>query len=86
MFKNVKLADGSALIASKKFTGFSNSEEEAVGATKSIPFLLETALAAEGGIYEKASEDWASHVVVDGKLYTGQNVSLHEPLDHLSHC
>jgi putative intracellular protease/amidase len=56
-------------------SGFSNSEEEAAQAVESIPFLLETALQKEGGIYEKASADWEAHVVVDGNLYTGQNVS-----------
>jgi putative intracellular protease/amidase len=37
-----------------------------------VPFLVEDMLAANGGIYSK-SADWASHVVVDGKLITGQN-------------
>jgi len=32
-------------------------------------------LTEEGGIYEKATEDWAPFIVVDGNLYTGQNVS-----------
>ncbi|KAL7416165.1 class I glutamine amidotransferase-like protein [Mrakia frigida] len=80
VFKNTKLPNGDALVKGKKFTGFSNSEETAVGAVETIPFLLETALSKEGGLYEKASADWAAHVVVDGNLYTGQNPASAAPL------
>ncbi len=37
-----------------------------------VPFLVEDMLKANGGRYEKGA-DWASFVVVDGKLITGQN-------------
>jgi putative cofactor-binding repeat protein len=37
-----------------------------------VPFLIEDMLVANGAIYSKAA-DWASHVVVDGNLITGQN-------------
>ena len=40
--------------------------------TDVVPFLLEDMLAQNGGVYSKA-DDWAVHVVVDGKLITGQN-------------
>ncbi len=56
----------------KKVTGFTNSEEEAVQLTKVVPFLLEDELKSKGGIYSK-KEDWASYVVTDGLLITGQN-------------
>jgi len=60
------------LLKNKKITGFTNTEEEAVGLTKIVPFLLEDELKSKGGIYSK-KEDWASHVVSDGLLITGQN-------------
>jgi putative intracellular protease/amidase len=37
-----------------------------------VPFLVEDMLVTNGGVYSKGA-DWASHVVVDGKLITGQN-------------
>ena len=40
--------------------------------TDVAPFLVEDMLATDGGDYAKGA-DWASHVVVDGKLITGQN-------------
>jgi putative intracellular protease/amidase len=64
--------DGKPLVAGKKVTGFSNSEEEAVGLTKIVPFLVEDMLNTNGGLYSKA-DDWHSHVETDGLLITGQN-------------
>lgn len=66
------LDDGSPLIKGKNVTGFSNSEEEAVQLTKTVPFLVEDKLKELGAIYDKGG-DWSSKVVVDGKLVTGQN-------------
>lgn len=53
-------------------TGFTNTEEEAVGLTRIVPFLVEDELAAQGGRFTRA-DDWASYVVQDGLLITGQN-------------
>ena len=53
-------------------TGFSNSEEAAVGLTDVVPFLVEDMLKANGGHYSKGG-DWQSHVLTDGLLVTGQN-------------
>ncbi len=69
---NVKNEDGDYLIKGKNVTGFSNTEEKAVQLDKIVPFLLEDALKKEGGLYSK-KEDWASYVVKDGMLITGQN-------------
>lgn len=69
---NVRGKDGEYLIKSKRVTGFSNAEEEAVGLTAAVPFLLENRLKERGGIYSKGA-DWAPCVQVDGKLVTGQN-------------
>ena len=71
-FKHPKGADGKPLVSGKTVTGFTNTEEEGVGLTKVVPFLIEDMLKANGGRYEK-SADWASFVVTDGKLVTGQN-------------
>ncbi|MBO9473671.1 type 1 glutamine amidotransferase domain-containing protein [Shimia sp. R10_1] len=69
---NAKDADGSYIVKDRKVTGFSNSEEEAVGLTNVVPKLLEDALVARGGIYYKG-DDWLSYVQKDGNLITGQN-------------
>lgn len=74
VLRHVKAADGRALVAGKKVTGFTNTEEEAVGLTKVVPFLVEDELIAQGGLYAKGA-DWASFVVTDGLLVTGQNPS-----------
>ncbi|KAJ3277753.1 hypothetical protein HDU79_002177, partial [Rhizoclosmatium sp. JEL0117] len=68
----VKLSDGSYMVKGKKVTGFANTEEDAVQLSQFMPFLLEDVLKANGGIYSKTA-DWGGHVVVDGKLVTGQN-------------
>ncbi|WP_201550981.1 type 1 glutamine amidotransferase domain-containing protein [Psychrobacter fjordensis] len=74
--KNVKV-DGEYLVKGKKVTGFTNSEEDAVGLTDVVPFLVEDAMIANGGHYEKAA-DWESFVVEDGLLITGQNPASSE--------
>ena len=53
-------------------TGFTNTEEAAAGLTDVVPFLVEDMLVSNGGVYSKG-DDWASHVVADGNLVTGQN-------------
>jgi putative intracellular protease/amidase/enoyl-CoA hydratase/carnithine racemase len=63
---------GEPIVKGKRVAGFANSEEEAVGLTKVVPFLVEDELKRLGGLYEKAA-DWASFVVTDGRLITGQN-------------
>ena len=74
--KNVKV-DGEYLVKGKTVTGFTNSEEDAVGLTDVGPFLVEDVLKANGGNYEKAA-DWESFVVEDGLLITGQNPASSE--------
>lgn len=70
--RHVKTPEGSLLIEGRKVAGFTNAEEEAVGLTKVVPFLLEDDLKAKGGLYS-SGPDWAPHVVQDGLLITGQN-------------
>merc|ERR1719436_1783203 len=67
-----KGADGEPLLKGKKVTCFSDKEEETVGLTDKVPFLLEAKLkelGAELGI----TEPWSDNAVRDGTLVTGQN-------------
>lgn len=72
VLRHVKTPAGKPLVEGKKVTGFTNTEEEAVGLTNVVPFLVEDELIAKGGLYSKG-EDWSSYVVRDGLLITGQN-------------
>ncbi|MDP9086043.1 MAG: type 1 glutamine amidotransferase domain-containing protein [Pseudomonadota bacterium] len=72
VLKNVTTPEGAPLVRGRKVTGFSNGEEEAVGLTNVVPFLVEEMLKAKGGDYSKAA-DFVPHVVTDGLLITGQN-------------
>lgn len=72
VLRHVKTPAGRPLVEGKKVTGFANSEEEGVGLTNVVPFLVEDELVAQGGIYSKGA-DWGSYVVQDGLLITGQN-------------
>jgi putative intracellular protease/amidase len=74
---NAKGGDGEPLIKGKRVTGFTNTEEEAAGLTKVVPFLLEDALKNAGALYSK-KEDRASYTVQDGLLLTGQNPASSE--------
>lgn len=69
---NAKNKNGSPLVQGKNVTGFSNSEETAVGLAEIVPYLLEEQLSASGGFYKKA-RDWKPLAVTDGLLITGQN-------------
>jgi putative intracellular protease/amidase len=73
---NVKLSDGSYLIANTPVTGYANSEEDETNYSQYMPFMLETEInKVTGGKYEKAVVNWASHITVakEGRLLTGQN-------------
>lgn len=65
------------LVRGKNITGFTNSEEEAVGLTNVVPFLVEDKMNQLGANYSKAG-DWESYVLVDGRLITGQNPASSE--------
>lgn len=75
--RHVKGSDGEFLVKGRKVTGFSNTEEEGVGLTDVVPFLLEDVLKQNGGDYSKGA-DWGSYVLTDGKLVTGQNPASSE--------
>jgi len=77
VLRHAKGAGGKPLVSAKKVTGFTNTEEEAVGLTKIVPFLVEDMLKENGGIYSKGA-DWQSYVLTDGNLITGQNPASSE--------
>jgi len=70
--RHVQTPDGKPLVQGKEVTGFTNGEEEAVGLTKVVPFLVEDEMLRLGAIFSKKA-NWAAHVVTDGLLTTGQN-------------
>ena len=77
VLSHVKAPDGSPLVQGKKVTGFTNTEEEAVGLTHIVPFLVEDMLKQNGGEYSKLG-DWQPYAITDGLLITGQNPASSE--------
>jgi putative intracellular protease/amidase len=77
VLRHVKAPDGTPLVRGRQVTGFTNTEEEAVGLTQVVPFLVEDMLKQSGGIYSKGA-DWQPYVLTDGKLVTGQNPASSE--------
>ena len=69
---NIQLPDGKYLINGKKLDSFTNAEEKLNGTVKYMPFLLQSALEDKGAIFDCA-QPWSDHVVLDGRLITGQN-------------
>ena len=70
-------ADGTPVVAGRRVTGFTDSEEEAMGLTEVVPFLVEDELIAKGADFEAG--DFESYVVTDGHLITGQNPASSGP-------
>lgn len=78
VFRDTAAPTGAPLVKDKRVTGFSNSEEEAVGLTNVVPFLVEESLRQLGAEYMKG-EDWKPYVLTDGNLITGQNPASSAP-------
>jgi putative intracellular protease/amidase len=76
--RHVKTPDGKPLVEGKEVTGFTNGEEEAMGLTKIVPFLVEDEMLRLGAIFSKKA-NWAPHVVSDGLVITGQNPASSGP-------
>ncbi|MGL5988592.1 type 1 glutamine amidotransferase domain-containing protein [Cetobacterium sp.] len=71
--KGINDRTGEPMIKNRNITGFSNSEEIAVGLQDIVPFLLETKIKELGGKYWKGDQNFSSYVVIDGPIFTGQN-------------
>jgi putative intracellular protease/amidase len=76
--RHVKAPDGKPLVRNKEVTGFTNGEEEAVGLTKVVPFLVEDEMLRLGAVFSKVA-NWGVHVVSSGLLTTGQNPASSGP-------
>lgn len=67
-----RLGSGEHLLEGRRVAGFSNSEEDAVGLTDTVPFLLADRLSEAGATVEHGP-DWQPYALADGRLVTGQN-------------
>jgi len=72
VLRHVTNPDGTPFVQGRYVTGFTNSEEEAVGLTTVVPFLVEDELIGLGAVFSRV-KDWGVHTVVDDQLITGQN-------------
>lgn len=78
VLRNVTSPQGEPIVKGRKITGFTNEEEEAVGLTDVVPFLLEDVLKEQGGDFTRSGV-FEPYVVQDGLLITGQNPPSSEP-------
>jgi putative intracellular protease/amidase len=76
-FLSMENDQGEPWVKNKHLTGSSNSEEESMGLTNVVPFLLETKLLSLGASYSKEA-NYVSYVVADGQIITGQNPASSE--------
>jgi putative intracellular protease/amidase len=76
--RHVKTPDGKSLVQGKTVTGFTDGEEEEVGLTKVVPFLVEDEMINLGATFSKV-KNWGVHTVTDGQLITGQNPASSGP-------
>lgn len=78
VLRHVKTREGKPLVEGKNVTGFTDGEEEEVGLTKVVPFLVEDELIGLGATFSKV-KNWGVHTVTDGQLITGQNPASSGP-------
>jgi putative intracellular protease/amidase len=76
--RHVKTPQGKPLVEGKNVTGYTNGEEEEIGLTKVVPFLVEDELMRLGAVFSKV-KNWGVHTVSDGLLVTGQNPASSGP-------
>jgi putative intracellular protease/amidase len=76
--RHVKTPEGKLFVEGKTVTGFTNGEEEDVGLTKVVPFLVEDEMMKLGAVFSKV-KNWGVHTAVSGKLITGQNPASSGP-------
>ncbi|XWN33630.1 MAG: type 1 glutamine amidotransferase domain-containing protein [Devosia sp.] len=65
-------ASGEPIVKGRRVNAFTDAEEEAVGLTQAMPYLLESALREKGALFE-GTDNFQPHAVRDGRLVTGQN-------------
>lgn len=75
-------ASGNPLVAGRRVSAFTNSEEEAAGMSRQVPFLLESRIRELGARYE-SGPNLQPFAVRDGRLVTGQNPASSEQVARL---
>jgi putative intracellular protease/amidase len=70
---NLRLSDGTLLVAGKRVTGFAWSEEIVAGVAGKVPYNAEAEMQRRGARYEKAVLPFLPYAIADGRLVTGQN-------------
>lgn len=80
---NVRDAAGQPLVAGRRVSAFTNTEEAAAGLTQVVPFALESRLRELGARYE-SGPDFKAFAVRDGKLVTGQNPASSEAVARMA--
>jgi putative intracellular protease/amidase len=71
-FVNAKNKEGEPLVKNRRVNSFTDEEERLVKKDKVVPFLLETRLHEQGGLFEH-EQPFQGLVVEDSNLITGQN-------------
>ncbi len=77
VLRHVTAASGEPMVKGRTVTGFTNSEETAVGLIDVVPFKIQDEFIAQGADY-RTGPDWAPFVLQDGMLITGQNPASSE--------
>lgn len=70
---NTRLSDGSLLVAGRRVTGFTWTEEILAGVARQVPYNAEEEMKRRGARFEKSLVPFTPKAVVDGRLVTGQN-------------
>jgi putative intracellular protease/amidase len=78
VLRHVRTQQGKPLVEGRNVTGFTNGEEEEVGLTKVVPFLVEDELMRLGATFSKV-KNWGVYTIGDGQLITGQNPASSGP-------
>jgi len=68
-----RLSEDSLLVSGRRLTGFAWQDEIMARVDKLLPFNAEEEMKMRGAHYQNAKLPFASHVVADGQLVTGQN-------------
>jgi putative intracellular protease/amidase len=80
--RHVRTPDGKLFVEGKTVTGFTDGEEEEVGLTKVVPFLVEDEMLRLGATFSKV-KNWGVHTLAAGRLVTGQNPASSGPAARL---
>ena len=80
VLRHPKAVDGKSVVYGKSVTGFTNTEEAAVGLTDVVPFLVEDMLTKNGGVY--SAHEFGYHEWKHG----GQHVVPQNARNTRAHC